>query len=274
MSIARENIRPAAPLPLTDGTAAFDPTTLSLAASRLTAKGFRVNLPAALIGRPSPALRRYAAVSCGRTPTGVVAVCAEIDTGRMRWAAHHSAERESFTDYTGADRRAVELVQARVAEVDGVRIARMDMDAPGGEEISLWAAELPSPGDVPCSVLALTESVSRWQRGFASDGARQRWITVPSLDTECFADASDVAQSADLGCTIQQTIRVRIDEHGAEANAMTVMCTSVPDFDDIQTEPIAFGTRGPVITWFTGEDGADAMPFAIVVAEADAWQRA
>ncbi|SDS59315.1 MULTISPECIES: hypothetical protein [Corynebacterium] len=263
MSTPGNSDRAVAPLTLNGGVAAFDPTTLKIAAEVLGLEPGEALRP----GAPR-VLRSLADVSCTAS-----SVTVKIDTGLLRWDETLAPFAEEFTAYNGSEVWGVHLGKATVVNCGDAVVAAVPMRATtaGGAPIRAWFAELKqAPAELEgFELLARTRHYeARWRRG-AEDKKLQRpltHITVPAQQLTYESSIPNALGTSTAVADIRQQFAANMDETGARVIAETTILTGAPV--NLPEEHV-FGTNGPVMFWFT-EDGSE-LPFSIIYTTAEAW---
>lgn len=264
-----------APVPLTTvrGVAAFDPTTLLAAACELDRLGFEIVANEDLDQPIGGLFQRLAVITC--TPAGEVPINVRvtIDTGKLNWSRHLHPAETSFTGYDGQFKKGVDLGLLPVLEAGDVRVTRASLEVSdcGGEHVLAWFAELQQDTNVEDG-FELLKLAMRHQGDWGRRGAQHVMnVTVPVQDLahESSIPSSLVCMNGQID-DISQRFNLSLDERGARVFAQTeICCTGVPDFSRLP-ESCTFGSRGPVLVWFSATE--PGLPFSIVYTRAEAWR--
>ena len=253
-----------------NGVAAFDPVTPVLAAEEAARKGVQTRLRPEL-DLPTPdTLEPLAEVSFAIDATGNASISAKIDTGKMKWNLDdQQAESASFQDYTGMERRGVDLGYLEVL-VDGhLLVTYAPMKTPKGDPVRCWFAELPAELGVFDGYELLALAQNAMQSTALGAGVGEAFVTVPAQDLKYQAAVGGVEVPDYPDTTVNQRFAAALDEHGARVIAETFIGAGAPPTD--QPPAYEFGSRGPVLVWFTQPDCS--TPFSIMYTTAEAWPK-
>ena len=265
-----------APLELTDGVAAFDPTTLTIAAEILDTRGFTIAGDRLLDSETSPALKRLAKVSATPPGTVPVSVTAIIDTGVLRWSSETYASVDEIDAYDGTTKYGVSISRKPVLTLKDAVVTRASMTSEKLHEskVKVWFAELKGELGNTIDGFDLLSRAKNYSAQFQTSTDLQAMVvTVPAQELRY---ASSIPQA--LTCYsapvfgILQRFAAALNEKGAHVIAETTIITSgIPTFEirEPPPPPYVFGCHGPVMMWFT-EEGYD-LPFSVFYTTPEAW---
>ncbi|MDY5786201.1 MAG: hypothetical protein SPK16_08975 [Corynebacterium sp.] len=252
-----------APLEIIGGIAAFDPTTLTIAAEALGEYGYDLYGQRGLAVPRSAVLERLAEVEA--EPDFARAL---IDTGHLRWDPSLNTDASEIDDYDGRPIEAVALGEMPVARIDDVVLTTVPMvvGKADGASIEVWFAELPEELE-QADGFELFHLATRLQEAWPEADTQLTYVTVPRQKLEYRSKISSALTCTNSELEITQKFKAEMDESGARVIAETVIVTGAP----VHFPPnYDFGSRGPVIFWFSEDDGG--LPFSIIYTSAEAWE--